>query len=124
MLEAFFLWLKIQVQMKNFFLIYILLLPISLLAQEEQNEVKRTFYNDSILAVERWYGDDEKLDSLKTFYKSGELNELFYYEKGYYQRKSYSVNRLGEKSNTWDFNKGKSIKKSYHILSSYKTEEK
>lgn len=111
--------------MKNHFLIYLFLFPIYLLAQEERNEVKRTFYNDSIIAVEKWYGDDNKLDSLKTYYKSGEPNELFYYDKAYYQGKSYKFNRFGEKLTTWKFNKGKLISRTDHKIEfNKKTEEK
>ncbi len=124
MVEAFFI-VKNQKRMKNYFLIYLFLFPIYLLAQEEGNEVKRIYYNDSILAIEKWYGDDKKLDSLKTYYKSGELDELFYYDEAYYQGKSYKFNRFGEKLTTWEFNKGKLIRRIDHKIEfNKKTEEK
>ncbi len=111
--------------MKNYFLIYLLLFPIYLLAQEEGNELKRVFYNDSIIAVERWYGGDKKIDSLKTYYKSGELNEDFHYTNGYLEGLSYQLNKKGEKLTTWKFKKSNLIERINHIIEfNIKTEEK
>lgn len=89
------------------------------------NRVKRQYFRDSIVSIEKWYGNDKKLDSLKTYYKSGELNELFYYDKAYYQGKSYKFNRFGEKLTTWEFNKGTLISRTDHKIEfTIKTEEK
>lgn len=124
MVEAFLI-AEIQERMKNYFLIYLLLFPIYLLAQEEGNELKRVFYNDSIIAVERWYGSDKNIDSLKTYYKSGELNEDFHYTNGYLEGLSYQFNKKGEKLTTWKFKKSNLIERINHIIEfNIKTEEK
>ncbi len=118
---------------KNQLLCFLFLISHSLFALQtiekavvkESNKVKRYFFKDKIVAIEKWYGDDKKLDSLKTYYTSGELNEAFYYSKGYYQGKSYKYNRFGEKLTTWEFNKGKLINRTDHKIEfNKKTEDK
>lgn len=115
--------------MKN--LIFFLLLisnVCNLCAQKNinnANKVKQYLFRDSIVSMEKWYGNDKKLDSLKTYYKSGELNEVFYYDKAYYQGKSFKYNRFGEKLTTWEFNKGKLVNRTDHKIEfNEKTEEK
>ena len=78
--------------MKNPILIVFFLIPVYLFSQDDENRVKRIFYRDSVLAVERWYGNDKKLDSLKTYYKSGELDEDFHYKNGLFDGLSYKFN--------------------------------
>lgn len=111
--------------MKTPIFFYFLLIPICLLAQKKENKVKRIYYNDNIIAFERYYGDYKKIDSIKTYYKSGELDELFYFDENYYQGESYKFNRKGERITTWDFNKGKLISRVDHKISfNKKTKEK
>ena len=43
------------------------------------------------------------LDSLKTYYKSGELDEDFHYKNGLFDGLSYKFNKKGEKKLTIDF---------------------
>ena len=95
------------------------------MAQDQENGVKRIFYNDSVLAIERWYNGDKKLDSLKTYYKSGELNEDFHYTNGYLNGLSYQFNKKGEKLTTWEFEKSNLIERIDHKIEfNKKTEEK
>lgn len=109
--------------MKYLFHLSFLFIPYHLFAQEI--EVKRTFYNDNILAFEGWYGDDKKLDSLKTYYKSGELNENFHYVNGLQDGLSYQFNKKGAKITTWEFKKNTLIERVDHTIQfNKKTEEK
>ena len=45
---------------------------ISQEVEENDNFVQRYFFRDNIVSIEKFYGDDKKLDSLKTYYPSGE----------------------------------------------------
>jgi len=111
--------------MKTYLLYYFLLIPFFLLAQQKDNKVKRIYYNDDILAIERFYGNDKKIDSIKTYYKSGELDELFYFAENHYQGESYKFDRTGKKVTTWEFNKGKLISRVDHKIDfNKKTKEK
>lgn len=107
--------------------IFIIFLASSFLtfSQQVDNSVKRYYFRDSIVSMEKWYGDDEKLDSLKTYYKSGELDEDFHYKRGYFNGFSYKFNKKGEKLTTWRFEKGKLIERTDHKIEfNSKTEEK
>ncbi|CAH8290906.1 putative secreted protein (Por secretion system target) [Mariniflexile fucanivorans] len=111
--------------MKNYFLTVFYLIPIFIFSQNDKNKVERFFYRDNVLAIEKWYGEDKKLDSLRTYYNSGELNECFYYVNGYYEGASYRFNKAGEKLTTWIFKEGDLIERIDHILDyNIKTEEK
>lgn len=107
--------------MKNQFFIYLFLAPIFLCAQE--TNVKHIFYNDSILAIKRWFGSDKKIDSLKTYYKTGELNEAFYFNNMKYNGTCYKFNKAGDKVTTWQFENGNLIKRTDHILEFNKKDE-
>ena len=105
---------------KQFFLFLIFPLfgytQINIEEHKKEDEYKQHFFRDSVLAIERWHGDDNKLDSTKTYYKSGELNELFYYNSGKFHGKSFKFNRFGEKLTTWEFNNGILINRTDHKL--------
>ena len=89
------------------------------------NDTKYYFYSDKVVSIIKWYGDDKKIDSLKTYYTSGELNERFYFYNGRLQGKSYKYNRIGGKLTTWEFSKGKLITRTDHKIEfNKKTEEK
>lgn len=106
------------------YLIFILLIPYQLIAQEN-TKIARVFYNDSILAIEKWYGNDKKTDSIKSYYKSGELDEEFYFFNGRLHGLSYKFNKRGEKVTTWGFKNGRLLKRTDHIIEfNKKTEEK
>lgn len=117
--------------MKNIIAALLLIASFSTFAfQDNKNEAfntvsKKYYYKDGILCKQKWYNDDKKLDSLKTYYKSGELNEVFYYENSYYNGLSYQFNKSGKKLTTWLFSKGKLVKRTNHLmLFNSKTEEK
>lgn len=109
--------------MKNCFLAFLFLIPFYLFSQEEENTVERFFYRDSILAIEKWFGNDKLMDSLKTYYNTGELNESFYFKNGYYEGESYKFNKSGEKLTTWQFKEGNLIERTDHIIEFNKKNE-
>lgn len=90
---------------------------------DSNNSVVRVYYNDSVIAMERWYDGHKKIDSIKTYYKSGELNEHFNYTKGSFDGLSYKFKKSGEKLTTWQFKKGKLIERTDHILDFNKKDE-
>lgn len=102
--------------MKHRFLVSLFFSPIFLFAQERENSIKHIFYNDSILAIKRWIGTDKKIDSLKTYYKTGELDEAFYFSDGKFNGASYKFNKAGKKVTTWQFKNGKLLERTDHIL--------
>ncbi|MEP1489353.1 MAG: T9SS type A sorting domain-containing protein [Algibacter sp.] len=111
--------------MKNYILISLFLIPFYLCAQAEDNKVKTISYNDNIPAIEKWYNSKNKLDSLKTYYKTGELDEVFYYKNSRYNGLSFKFNKKGEKLTTWEFKNNKLIKRTDHKVEfNKKTEEK
>lgn len=93
-------------------------------SEELNNVVKKYYYDDGIISKLKWYNGDKKLDSLKTYYKSGELNEDFHYTNGYYDGLSYQYNKKGEKLTTWKFEKSKLIERIDHIIEFNKKTEK
>ena len=107
------------------FLIYFLFFSILLPAQTNKTKTaKRYYYKDSIVSVEIWSGKDKKLDSLKTYYSNGKLNEVFYYdEKGLKNSNCYQLNKEGEKLVTWNFLHGKLTSRTDHKLPFNKVNE-
>ena len=102
-------------------LLVLLILPVFLLAQEKQKEmsdnVTRYFYDDQVVSIEIWYGIDKKPDSSKTYYSSGKLNEVFYFDKdGKKDGDCYQFNKQGEKLVTWNFVHGKLTSRVDHKL--------
>jgi len=107
------------------FLIYFLFFSVLMTAQTNNtNRLKRYYYKDSVVSVEIWSGKDKKLDSLKTYYSNGKLNEVFYYdEKGFKNSNCYQLNKEGEKQVTWNFLHGKLISRTDHKLPFNKVNE-
>ncbi len=109
--------------MKKIFFITFLILPLVVFPKQDNEktindntDVKRYFYKDGVKSIERFFGDDEVLDSLKTYYKSGNLNETFYYDKkGTYNGECVQYTPYKEKLVTWFFNQGKLISRIDHI---------
>ena len=75
-----------------------------------------TYYNDGVTAIHRWFNKKNKLDSLKSYYKNGKLDEEFYYTNGRFNGQAYKYNREGEIITTWEFLKGRLIKRTDHKL--------
>ena len=96
----------------------LLLFPILLLSQtNDANKVNRYYYDDHVVSIETWKGSDKKIDSLKTYYSNGKLNEVFYYdEKGLKNSNCYQYNKQGEKLVTWNFSHGKLLNRIDHKL--------
>ncbi|WP_372757635.1 T9SS type A sorting domain-containing protein [Mariniflexile sp.] len=102
----------------------ILCIPFLHSAQEDDG-IKRYYFKDSIVAIEKWYSDDNKLDSLKTYYNTGELFESFHYNKGHFNGLSFKYNISGEKLTTWNFLRGELIERIDHKIEfNKKNEEK
>ena len=99
----------------------LLIYPVLLLAQEKEKElsdnVTRYFYDDKVVSVAIWYGEDKKPDSSKTYYSSGKLNEVFYFDKdGLKDGDCFQYNKQGEKLVTWSFAHGKMTGRTDHKL--------
>jgi len=85
---------------------------------------KTYFYKDGVISIQKWYGEDKKIDSVKTYYKTGEINEVFYYKNGRLNGECFQYGNIdGEKKVTWFFNEGKLEKRIDHFLSSSKKNE-
>lgn len=119
--------------MKNSFVFILILALTSIQAQNsvesktdikaDPSKVKSIFYDDGILAKIIWYGSDSRADSLKTYYASGNLNEVFYHDDVGRFLKGKQYNTDGKLLTTWDFQNGKLLKRSDHRLS-YNTKNK
>lgn len=108
--------------------IYILLIfPILLWSQtndnETNNKVHRHYYKDKVVSVEIWKGTDKIVDSLKTYYSNGKLNEVFYFDKGSYNSNCFQYDEQGEKLVTWNFSHGKLLSRTDHKLPYNKVSE-
>jgi antitoxin component YwqK of YwqJK toxin-antitoxin module len=101
-------------------LIYTLLLfPVLLWSQtnDTSNNVIRHYYKDKVVSIEIWKGTDKIVDSLKTYYSNGNLNEIFYYDdKGHKNSNCFQYNNQGEKLVTWNFSHGKLLSRTDHKL--------
>lgn len=112
--------------MKQTTLNFILLLvafSIHTLSVAQNENVKRTYFKDSIISSEKWYNQEKKADSFKTYFKSGEPRELFYYKNGRFNGKAFQFNKKGEVVTTWTFNNGKFIDRKDHIIEFNKKNE-
>lgn len=97
----------------------ILILPFFLWSQTNNtnNTVIRHYYKDKVVSVEVWRGADKIIDSLKTYYSNGKLNEIFYYDdKGHKNSNCFQYNDQGEKLVTWNFSHGKLLSRIDHKL--------
>lgn len=96
-----------------------LLFPILLWSQtnDTSNKVHRHYYKDKVVSVELWKGTDKIMDSLKTYYSNGKLNEVFYFDdKGRRNSDCFQYNDQGEKLVTWNFSHGKLLGRTDHKL--------
>jgi len=72
----------------------------------QKNKISRIYYDDGVVAIERFYGTDKIMDSIKTYHKNGKKNEFFYYKDGKLNGDCYQFNRAGEIVVTWTFKRG------------------
>ena len=92
---------------------------------ETPPKIKKDLYNDGIPARIKWYGYDKKIDSLKTYYKSGKINEEIYFKNGKYHGTFYQYNSKGEITTIWKYENGKLIERiNKKIEFTLKTEER
>ncbi|MGY6647977.1 T9SS type A sorting domain-containing protein [Wenyingzhuangia sp. IMCC45574] len=100
--------------MKKFLVIISFVVSFTSFSQEGHS--KKTFYRDGVLAIEKWYGLDSKIDSLKSYDRTGKPSEIFYYnEKGKFHGLCYKLDTKGKKTTSWKFNNGKLIERVDHI---------
>lgn len=95
--------------MKKIYLYYCLLLFSNLLIHAQNSDSEKTEiikYYDGIVAKQKWFNPDNKLDSLKTYYKTGELKESFYYDKGRFHGFCYQQSNSGKILTRWEFDHG------------------
>ncbi|MFI1771589.1 T9SS type A sorting domain-containing protein [Thalassobellus citreus] len=85
-------------------------------SQNDQKLVKRDYYNDSIVSIEKWYNKNKELDSVKTYFKTKELYESFHYKNNYLNGKSYQFNKKGDIITTWNFKNNTLIERTDHII--------
>ncbi|WP_109830664.1 T9SS type A sorting domain-containing protein [Reichenbachiella versicolor] len=88
------------------FLVLLIALPSKTTAQSDRYESRK--YKDGIVSKEFWYGNNGKLDSLKSYYKNGKLKESFYFNDNGRPNGACTQHDLqGELMVTWTFEHGK-----------------
>ena len=92
--------------------------------RSQNKSVTQFFYRDSVISMQEWYGENKTVDSIKTYYKTGEQDEAFYLINKKFQGICYKYNKKGELLTTWKFDQGKLIKRTDHILEYTKQNEK
>lgn len=97
--------------MKKKYLNYLLLCVCNTIVYAQTSGIGKTVtltYDDGIIAKNKWYNIEDKIDSLKTYYKTGELNESFYYdEKGKFHGLCTQQDKKGKQLTSWKFEHGK-----------------
>ncbi|MBU2950090.1 T9SS type A sorting domain-containing protein [Tamlana agarivorans] len=99
--------------------LFVLVSMVNISAQNKnssEKHVKRFFYKDSVVSIERFYRENKRIDSIKTYYKSGEPDECFYFKNGRYQGTAYKFNKFGETLTTWVFDDGHLLKRTDHKI--------
>lgn len=108
----------------NYFLLFFPILLFSQTNNSTPGSVIRYYYKDKVVSVEIWKGADKKLDSLKTYYSDGKINEVFYYDdKGHKNSNCFQYTKKGEKLVTWNFSHGKLLSRTDHKLPYNKVSE-
>jgi lipoprotein NlpI len=101
--------------MKFYIKLFILSFCLPLLANSQES--KEIYYKDAVLAKVVWYDQDLKKDSLKTYYNSGELNEVFNFnDQEEFHGVGYKYNKTGEKITTWIFKNNKLLNRIDHKI--------
>lgn len=104
--------------MKKKFLIFLFLTPpFFLFSQIENSITKNIFFKNGLIAKEFWFNYNKKTDSLKTYYKTGKINEIFYYDDNeMFNGTCRQFTSEGKLKTTWLFEHGKLIKRTDYIL--------
>ena len=73
---------------------------------KKKHTLQRFYYKDSIVSMEKWFGENHQLDSLRTYYVSGAIDEAFYYQKNKFHGACKKYNADGTLAVVWNFEKG------------------
>ncbi|NIJ45214.1 tetratricopeptide (TPR) repeat protein [Wenyingzhuangia heitensis] len=83
----------------------------STVCAKAQTQTTLYFRNGQVSCVS-WYNNHQKLDSLKTYYRTGQLNESFYYDaKSEFNGRCSQYNEDGSVKTKWLFEHGEMIKR-------------
>ncbi|MCL7763606.1 T9SS type A sorting domain-containing protein [Polaribacter sp. Z014] len=82
-----------------------------LISQEGENRVLKSYFKNKVVSIERWYGNDKAIDSIKTYHRSGNKNETFFFKNKRMHGECYKYNDLGEKVVSYIFDNGKLTKR-------------
>lgn len=104
--------------MKNTLLLFLFLIsPFSLFSQIENSISKNIYFKNGSIAKEFWLNSNKKKDSVKTYYKSGKKNEVFYYDDNEkFNGTCQQFTAEGKLKTAWLFEHGKLIKRTDYIL--------
>ena len=83
----------------------------TLRGQEGENKVLKSYFKDKVVSIERWFGNDKAIDSIKTFHRSGNKDEVFYFKNKRMHGECYKYNDLGEKVVNYIFDNGNLTKR-------------
>ncbi len=78
-------------------------------------QVQRYTYTKGKTSYEEWF-HGQTTDSIKTYHKTGQLDEVFYFLNNKYHGNAYKYTINGEKLTSWTFDQGKLIKRVDHKL--------
>ncbi len=88
------------------FKLFILLATTNLVGQK----TKINYFKNKQISYQRWYGTDNLKDSVKVFYKTGALDEVFYYDdKERFHGRCLKYTNDGKVMTEWTFHHGKLI---------------
>ncbi|GAB1309250.1 hypothetical protein KH5_19330 [Urechidicola sp. KH5] len=74
-------------------------------------KVSSDYYRDSIVSLSTWYGKNKSIDSIKSYYKSGQLDEAFYFKNGQIHGEAYKYSKEGDLLTLWKFSNGDLIRR-------------
>ncbi|WP_010135911.1 T9SS type A sorting domain-containing protein [Ochrovirga pacifica] len=104
--------------------ITIIILFVSLGICAQNSTSKKLYFKDGLLAKQTWFNNQNKIDSVKTYYSTGELNEAFYYDtQERFHGTCYLFNKKREVATQWQFKNGKLLKR-VDILKKYTPKNK
>ncbi len=96
------------------FIFFIINNSYALLAQDTI-KIKTLYFDDGVIALEKLYGNNNKLTRVKAYYPSGKISEILNYRDNILDGKYYKYHKNGEKQATWEFKFGKLISVDNHF---------
>ncbi|SDW76174.1 Por secretion system C-terminal sorting domain-containing protein [Lutibacter oricola] len=91
--------------------LFLAALLVTLTTFSQQAKVNRSYFKDSVVAIEKFTNKYYQTDSLKTYYKNGNINEVLHFNKGKLNGFSFKYNQIGEKLTSWKFNNGRLVQR-------------